>query len=379
MGNAHARTQRPARPLTLWTPPGPDRRRLISELVRGSVTGDTLTWAADRVEADDLDEPLLQMLPSLYPYCVSQGLSHPGVPRIRGVYLRARMQGLMACDVALSVADIVRRQFGAEVIVLKGIALGVEYYGDLGLRPLGDADVLVPDHISIAELRECFDREEGWVLAADPSDRAITYLSPYGMQVDLHRFLFTDAQFPGANDALWEQSHTLQLRENTRPVRTLRREHHVFHAITHGIPWSRATAHRWILDVAAMARTAPAVDWDAVIEIAVRYRLTSTVATGMDYLSSLGVCDRMVVPDAESRADRLYQNHLAHPPVGWRSAMFAFVERPIRCVKMRDGRLTYRGYLAEQRNSLAVEDDENLAWYGLRKSVARIKTGHGAP
>lgn len=67
-------------------------------------------------------------------------------------------------------------------------------------------------------------------------------------------------------------------------------------------------------------RKSPDFDWNKVTELAVDYRLSATLATGIEWLSSQGLIESVEVPDADTRLDRVVQEYLARSSRGMLSS-----------------------------------------------------------
>jgi hypothetical protein len=363
-----------AQPLSSWPPPRGERSRLLTQLARGHVDEELLTRVADQVARNEVDESLRRLLPALYPHYISAGFKHPAVAHIRGLYGLARALGARVRAAAADAASILA-DAGIPVLVLKGVPLAKEYYQDFGARPMSDADLMVPEAVTIEQIRTLLEGTPGWTFEARADIRSATFRSPTNMSVDVHRFLLSHATFPGASDELWADSHELILREGAPPVRSLSAEHQIFHAIVHGVPWNEVSPHRWVVDVGTVLRKSPDFDWDKVTELAVEYRLTATLATGIEWLSSQGLVESVEVPDADTRVDRVVQEYLARSDKGIVSSDKAtYWDMPRRLVNLRGERFTPTAYKEALRQHLLLEGSDSVAIPIVAGAIRQMRT-----
>ena len=303
-------TLRQAPILSKWQEPEPEETRLLVQLARDDVAPETLRWAAQRVVDDQLDEGFFRLLPALYPHFERQGVSHPGLPRIRGLYRLARARGLMITQAASNFADVMHSH-GEPVLLLKGLALAHEYYHDLGTRPMHDADLMVPEQLNALRVEEILAAGGGWKREGSlVFQRAMKYRHPSGVALDLHRHLFDHSIRPQLSESLWARAQIMHLGDYR--VLALSPEHQVFHAIIHGLPSNFVSPFRWIVDVGRVLNQRD-VSWAMVVDTAVEYRLTSMLATGLNWLARNGLSPRITVPAADNPVDLALQRGLVKP------------------------------------------------------------------
>jgi len=108
---------------------------------------------------------------------------------------------------------------GIECMLLKGAALVLQYYRDMGLRPMRDLDVLVPEERAAEALQLM--QDDGWrVLTAWPGEltesfrrfrHAVAMQHESGRQLDLHWHVLYGCCRQGADDDFWAASVPLEL------------------------------------------------------------------------------------------------------------------------------------------------------------------------
>ncbi|MFN3076311.1 MAG: nucleotidyltransferase family protein [Alphaproteobacteria bacterium] len=146
---------------------------------------------------------------------------------------------------------------GIRAMVLKGVPLSQQIYGDPSLRGLGDIDLLV-DPARFSEARERIaalgyrpaDVRGGDVHAVGDTNtliRELVFRHPDGVLLELKRRLTQDPAAPPIDfESLWRDRRRVE--EWGRPVWTPSAEHNALYLVVHGAlhGWSRL---RWIVDV----------------------------------------------------------------------------------------------------------------------------------
>ena len=95
------------------------------------------------VDFDDVDHGSTRLLPLVYRNLGPDSFDAEVAGRLKGLYRRSWSQNqLLFKRVAEAIAALERA--GIETLVTKGASLAVLSYGDVGVRPMDDADVLVP-------------------------------------------------------------------------------------------------------------------------------------------------------------------------------------------------------------------------------------------
>lgn len=160
---------------------------------------------------------------------------------------------------------------GVEAIPVKGLVLAEMDYGGLGLRSLGDLDVLVrprdlgPARSALAALGFAQGDEPGFENAHHPFHDPPYYRASNGGQVclELHHGLWASRFFRLGADALWARSRIARI--HGAEVRILSPEDTLLHLAIHR---SRSALRlRFVCDIAELLRRqAHTLDWEYVIE-----------------------------------------------------------------------------------------------------------------
>jgi hypothetical protein len=209
-------------------------------------------------------------------------------------------------------------------MVVKGCALGPQYYRDMGARPMGDVDVVVPREHAVDALALL--ERHGWrAQRAAPADpRAVTrvqhaegHTGPDGGTVDLHWQVLRQ---PVVEEDFYAHSVPLEVGDHLSS-RTLCAADHVVHGCVHGADGGMEGV-RWVPDVAVVARSGK-VDWERVVDVSSRQRVAHTVAEALDYVGD--VFEAPVPPEtlaalraATDRRERVAHRAATLPATRWR-------------------------------------------------------------
>lgn len=245
------------------------------------------SWRAT-LDLDRLDSGSLSLMPLLYRRMTDLGIDDPIQPRLRGarhyhwcrneVRLRQCFQGI---DTLLAA--------GHPVLALKGLA-ALDLYGDIGLRPMADVDVLVPRERAGAAFDALL--ADGW-RPKDGTQRSqlpllMRQLHGYGFgknkaELDLHWTSLVEDLSSQADEGLWKraQRRTLWGRQLLVPCIT----DLLLHTCVHGARFSRAMSVNWVPDTVRIIETrASDVDWSLLVAEAQRRVLELPVRETLRFL-----------------------------------------------------------------------------------------------
>jgi len=284
----------PSAPETCW--PSPEQELLLkAALLKGE--GALRAWSEwqARANPDDLDQGSRRLLPLLWHNLsgLEEVKDDASLMEARAAYRRTRTENnLLLHQAASFLKDL--RAAGHPAMLLKGLALIVRYYGDCGLRPMGDFDVLIPaerteDVIGLLQIA-------GW----KPIPRAQeAFTRPYrevvhghafrrsdGWCVDLHWHVMEECVWPGADDDFWSAAEEVDLKGI--PALLLNPADQMLHVCVHGTKWENIPTLRWVADAAAvMAVSGSTLDWDRLVAQASKRKLTLPVRAALGYLRVL--------------------------------------------------------------------------------------------
>ena len=222
---------------------------------------------------------------------------------------------------------------GIPTVLLKGVALVDRFYGDHGLRPMSDFDLLVrePDMSRSVEILAGLD----WT----PMTRVPVSLMPRhdytlahrgGGECDLHRRLY-----PGADDALTESifqsAQTARLHDTA--VLLPSDADLLFHAIVHGWRMNGGDLLAAI-DVARIIRRNE-IDWSSLVRRAAEQRQAQVVRTALEEVAAVAAFEiaepvlhdlgRQVGSDAPVRGTSRTAQLVTMSRRGGRAGMAAFI------------------------------------------------------
>lgn len=237
----------------------------------------------EEVEFDDVDHGSTRLLPLVYRNLPTGSFDPEVAGRLKGLYRRSWSHNQMIFRRAAEALGTLR-EAGIETLVIKGASLALLSYGDVGVRPMDDIDVLVP----LERAAEAIAALSGAGWSPDHEDplawtqvhHSLGFAGPGQGNVDLHWF----SLWQPADDArLWRAAVPLEL----AGARTLapRAEDQLLLACVHGTPWSPLPPFRWIADAVTVIRSAgEELDWELLVAEARRRRLTVAVGAALAYL-----------------------------------------------------------------------------------------------
>ena len=164
------------------------------------------------------------------------------------------------------------RAAGIETMVLKGAALALLYYQDLGLRSMGDVDILIRPH----DVPNAVDTllKLGWKRMEHTARvltetylyarRAINFSSDRIAKLDLHWHVMDETCHANGDELFWRGA----IRTTVRGVETLAMNptDQLLHVCAHEAQWTPIPLPRWIVDVMTVLRTSDGnIDWNRFV------------------------------------------------------------------------------------------------------------------
>lgn len=235
------------------------------------------------VDFDEVDHGSTRLLPLVYRRLGPDAFDAEVVGRLKGLYRRSWSRNQLLFKRAAEAVELLGAA-GIETLVIKGASLALLSYGDVGVRPMDDVDVLVPfertgEAISVLAAA-------GW--SPDKDDPAtwiqvhhsLGFAGPREGEVDLHWFALWQ---PASDRELWVASVPMELAGTG--TRAPSAADQLLLACVHGTPWSPLPPFRWIADAVTVIRSAgEQLDWDRLAAEAERRRLTVATAAALAYL-----------------------------------------------------------------------------------------------
>jgi hypothetical protein len=279
--------------------PGPEQLLILHAALDEAPAAEA-AWRRWRgvVDFDAVDHGSTRLLPLVYRNLGGDTFDPEVAGRLKGLYRRSWSHNQLIFKRAAE-AIAVLEGAGIETLITKGASLAVLSYGDVGVRPMDDVDVLVPIDRTAAAIEALV--AAGW--SPDHHDpltwtqvhHSLGFAGADAGNVDLHWFSLWQ---PARDDELWRASVSLQLAgiASRAPCPA----DQLLLACVHGTPWSPLPPFRWIADAVTVIRSAGGrLDWDRLAAEAERRRVTVATATALEYLrTEFGVA---VPPSALAR------------------------------------------------------------------------------
>ena len=262
------------------------------------------------VDIDRVDAGSYRMLPLLWKRISTLGIDDPLREKLKGVYRKTWYFNGLAIPKAARVLELLAAS-GVPAIVFKGVALTLEHYRDIGVRPMGDIDIAVPRELA----RKAVDTlvEHGWIPeitpltgarvagssavsrwtiglrpARDFDDDYFDARHAHGFtrgsdaQLDLHWFLLQGNCDAGIDDSVWADAKPLVVAGVS--ALTLSPEDHLLLLLAHGARWNPIPPVRWVADAVTLIRAEPQLSWETVVDRARQRRLVLVARNLLSYL-----------------------------------------------------------------------------------------------
>ena len=236
-------------------------------------------WKAS-ANIDELDLGSFRLLPLLYRNLSRRRTADALMGKLKGIYRQTWYKNqLLFREIALVLNAF--QLAGIETLVLKGAALSVLYYKDMGLRPMKDFDVLVrlKDKDRALQLMQTL----GWKLIVR-APHGWSFRNDAGREVDLHWHALAQCCKEHDDDDFWAGSVTTQVAGV--PTRALNPTDQLLNICVHGVAWNDVPPVRWIPD-ALMILNAEPIDWNRFVEQARKHNLILTLRASLSYLRKL--------------------------------------------------------------------------------------------
>ncbi|MDD2923188.1 MAG: nucleotidyltransferase family protein [Anaerolineales bacterium] len=217
---------------------------------------------------------------------------------LRGAYFSTWAQNQKIFDELEKLASAFR-QADIPVILLKGACFALTIYPDIGLRPMGDLDLLVPaskldEAVEIAKTLGYIDETpEASTGLRDLLDHEIC-LQKKDVALEIHKSLVAEKTFKYAApvDWFWSQTEALKIPRFANLL-TLTPAAQVLYAATHAMlqHGGRSAPLRWFVDIDRLLRFyADRLDWEALLSQAKIFEwssaLNAALAQTQDYFKT---------------------------------------------------------------------------------------------
>jgi len=243
-------------------------------------------WRSTLDLAAEFDYEIFRLVPLLYDNLRRLGLEDDLTGRLKGAY---RMSWVKAHKLAAETKPILDELVGAgiEVLAVKGAPLGLLYYGNPALRPMGDFDFVVPASRAMQTVE--FLATRGYQPWRPVTADTIRYRHAMGFkrgdahEFDLHWHVLFDFCDDRADEWFWSGAEPFELLGHRVWAPDATRM--LLHTIIHGIRWNEEPPVRWIADAVQILRQAGAdIDWPALVEFTERRGVCRRMWLGLTYL-----------------------------------------------------------------------------------------------
>ncbi|HVF32742.1 MAG TPA: nucleotidyltransferase family protein [Acidimicrobiales bacterium] len=273
--------RRPGAAGSFW--PTPLQEQLLRAALLPDEGADVWRRVRPQVDVDLLPGELHRLIPLLARTLADAGVDDPDLARLRGVrqFTWYRNQRLFA-EAGTVAATLAER--GIQPLLIRGAATTLRAYGDVGLRPMNDLDLLVrPDEVE-ATARNL--RADGWRRLAQPrakreAEGVDAFANPEGRRLLVH---WRPSRNLRAAPVWWEEGERVQL--GGAEVATMDAEAHLVQLIADGARALSGSTLRWIAD-ATMLLQGPSPAWSRVAEVAGQVGVSLVVADALAYLREI--------------------------------------------------------------------------------------------
>ena len=259
---------------------------------------------------DPLDVDSQRLMPMVYRNLEKS--DDPLIPHLRGIYRYTWLSNQRFLAKMKQVIGALQ-QASIDTIVLKGIPLSLQYYGDMGVRMMNDLDVMIPTAQAEQALRVLkqaptalnssqFEYKHRHIL------HAMHLWDTQKVDVDLHWHLLIQHTYPEADTPFWVARQPITLASDLQ-THTLSPTHQLFHNLVHGFSWAQGCAPiiRWIAD-SYVIYTKPdvLVDWHDLLNLAERYQVRYPIRQALRLLQAEF---RLTLPvDVRERLEQMVLN-----------------------------------------------------------------------
>ncbi len=271
--------------------PTPDQELLLRAcLLQADTAIDAWnSWKA-RVDINALDPGSQRLLPLLHHNLRGHVRFEDIDGKLKGAYRETWYKNQLLFHRAARLIERLH-EAGIRTLVFKGPSLTVLYYGDLGLRPMNDFDLLVRKEDVVPAIATL--KLAGWVPVADICSHSVEFI--IGMQnglgfynvetraeLDLHWHAFFECPREDFDRELWSRSKMVELRGiHTRALDTT---DELIYVCLHGSRKNQVPPIRWVADVYTILKTsASKIDWDRIARVAVNERIVLPLKETLTY------------------------------------------------------------------------------------------------
>ncbi|GJM15795.1 MAG: hypothetical protein DHS20C13_11220 [Thermodesulfobacteriota bacterium] len=286
-------------------------------LLKGEAAIDAYNQWKTSVDLDNVDPGSYRLFPLLYFNLNSQGIEDPMMNIFKWVYTKtAENNQILVKNLAQLLKEF--NKSSLETILLKGTALITTCYKDYGLRPMMDADLLVPTekageaiqllsrlgwNSSITPLKGFQEMALLSRLGWTPGNRKLEdftdeyfcvrhgqdFTNPEKFTVDLHWHVLQGYNASDADVDFWQGARSISVEGVNTLV--LDPADLLLHVCSHGAKWDTISPIRWVADATwIIDSTNGEIDWNRFIEVSNRHGNVLHAKEALRYLNRYLEC-----------------------------------------------------------------------------------------
>jgi len=237
---------------------------------------------------DEIDNGSFRLLPLLFQNLRAYKVSDPLMERLKGVYRQTWYKNQKLFHDTGKILKQLHKT-GVNTLIMKGGALSILTYQDLGVRPMADVDVMVPFSQIILATNTL--KQLGWEPNIYPESLetlkyriSLQYKNQSGEEFDLHWFPYIEFNREFSED-IWD--HSVQVKLGNEKTAALSETDCLIHVIIHGTLWNPEPPIRWIADAMSILNTPGLhLDWERFIIIIKNNRISLQIGNALRYLKS---------------------------------------------------------------------------------------------
>ena len=234
---------------------------LMAALLSGEQCADALRRWRNVVPIRRVDQSSGWLLPLLYTNLRQQGLSSPNMARYQYVYRHNWYKNnLLIREIAKLCAQAGEDR--VKVVWLRGAALNVAVYGDIGARPINHVDLWVATdgYEQIRTLLVASGWSEETQLSHEHALGCAEFIDSFGRSVRINGKLFA----PQLDETLWARIVPLAVKQGN--ALSLDPLDHLVYLCANAATWDARSTVLWVADAAKLIMSQEKVDWAQVEE-----------------------------------------------------------------------------------------------------------------
>lgn len=243
-----------------------------------------------QADLDHIDEGSFRLIPLLYKRMSTYGIEAGDTGRLKGIYRYAFYKNQLLFHQVHKIIQLLH-EAGIQVMMLKGGALTLKYYGDYGVRPMGDIDILVGKN-NVSAAMEIL-QQNGWLTTINITlddamhmFHSVNLINSDNQGIDLHWYVMHQCCWENVDDDLWAYADTVDFRG--LPICVLGPADQILHNCAHGIIWNQVSPIRWIVDsITVLEKEGDSMDWPRLLLQTEKRQLTLTLSKCLAYINSI--------------------------------------------------------------------------------------------